>query len=767
MVFSKWKIRLLTLFLAFLLMLLPNFTVLADMEMNYRYLTVQFFSVGSVSLPIQVFYVILILISIIVLILLLKFVISNRNNRLLGNISKGFLNYGNRYVIMWKNDYTYAEVNTLFMKSFGLNREILDPKLPGCFGIDVDYKSGDNKFKAEILNGMPVLTVLKDINGLTREISWISMEISRKGKEMTVLSIGSDVTEKNSLKRELKLSDERCQIVMEAAEIAMIFIEKDGFVSYLSQVGAEILGIDLDIELNISQICERIHPSDTDLFESMMNSCYNNESKTALCEVRVFGLKGKFRWIMFKFKRIINHITSEQCIAGAFYDINDDKEKDLRIEKLAFQDDLTGIYNRKKFLSIVEETLSRVQNNNERYAIITINLNKFHRFNDLYGVEVGDKILKAVAGIIKYNPYGHGSICARLGNDEFASLIKLEKEGDRLSEHIKELSTKIENYSSSQYDDMKLSISVGACIFPDNVSDFHEVFERSIFSMRIAKEDPNNIYQEFDENIKEIILNKEILEKELMDAVVKKEFELYYQPKFDIETEVVVGAEALIRWNHPSKGIISPMKFIPLAEEIGVIGEIGTWTLMTACQQNVDWQKAGFDSIKISVNISSIEFYQSDIVSIVKNTLNVTGLEAKWLEIELTESMALVDVDETIRKMNELRAIGVGISMDDFGTGYSSLSYIQNLPIDELKLDKSFIDKIALDSTTKNITNAVITLAKIIGLVVVAEGVEEPEQFDLLKMMNCNTVQGYLFSKPVKAENITQFLKPAIKPIEK
>ena len=212
----------------------------------------------------------------------------------------------------------------------------------------------------------------------------------------------------------------------------------------------------------------------------------------------------------------------------------------------------------------------------------------------------------------------------------------------------------------------------------------------------------------------------------------------------------------------PSKGprgIVSPGEFIPIAEDIGVISEIGTWMLRNVCIQNKKWQDAGIKPIKISVNVSAIEFYQTDIVANVKSILESTGLEPEYLEIELTESMALVDIEATITKMTALRELGVGISMDDFGTGYSSLSYIQNLPIDELKLDKSFIDKISEDETTKNITTAMVYLAKTIGLTVVAEGVEKWEQFDLLKEMQCDLIQGYLFSKPVTADVFEEQLR--------
>lgn len=669
-------------------------------------------------------------------------------------ILDNLLDYGNRFIIIWKTDFSHYEVNDYFRAVFGLEGLVNPQNIGMRFGEKADYASNPTTNADEIKDGRAVVRKVIDIYGIEREISWVTVSVAEKKGVDTLLTIGSDLTEKNLLKRQLKISDERYQLAMDSASIAMVFINNNGEIPYISAVGTRLIGLGDISTCDMEILGNRIHPSDRQALETGMLNCINN-GEVANCEVRALTGTGKFRWLAFKFSVISNELMNgDSCVVGVFYDINDNKEKDLRIERLAFQDDLTGIFNRQKFLSSVKETLINAKFNGLRYAILTINLDKFHRFNDIFGVEVGDKILRAVANIIKYNPYGNDCICARLGNDEFACLVRLGAHEEHLEQYVIDLAARIQKYSSSEYEEMKMTISVGSCIFPDQVDDYHEVYERSIFSMRIAKSNPSIIYQAYDSDIKEMILNREILEKEIQEAIEKQQFELYYQPKIDIDTEKIVGAEALIRWNHPTRGVVSPLEFIPIAEEIGIIGEIGKWTLQTACNQNKIWQDRGLTNIKVSVNITSIEFYQSDIVGIVRDTLEETGLSPKWLEIELTESMALVDIDETILKMTALRKLGVGISMDDFGTGYSSLSYIQNLPIDELKLDKSFINKIAFDDTTKNIASTVINLAQIVGLVVVAEGVELREQFEVLKEMKCNIIQGYLFARPLKKDDI-------------
>lgn len=677
-------------------------------------------------------------------------------------VADSILNYGNRFVVLWKTDLSYYEVNDYFTEFFPVSNTVMPKNIKAIFGEDDFSPDTDNpeKYVSGKFDSEAIISTVPDKNGVVHEIIWTSIAIGKRAGVQTVLSIGSDVTEKNSLRRELQLAEERSRLAVESAGIALIFIDASGQITQLSDVGRTLLGIDRDTLLDYETLVGKLHPADRPAFTEIYRSCLEDEAYSGECEVRIFCRNDRYHWFVFKFKSIHNPVDGVRAIAGAFYDIDKDKNKDITIEKLAYVDELTGIYNRHKFLDSAAEAISDSKGTDNRYAIITLNLDKFHRFNDLHGVEAGDQILKAVANILKYNPYSEKkSICARLGSDEFAVLVELDESLEHLERYVMEISMKIRNFASWEYDDMKLTISAGGCIYPDNADDYIELYERSIYSMRIAKRDASIIYQAYNGSIREMIIQKEIWETELQAAVEKKQFELYYQPKIDMETEKIVGAEALIRWNHPERGIVSPSEFIPLAEEMGIIQDIGMWTLKTACLQNKKWQDMGYKPMKISVNISSAEFYQADIVDQIKSTLDETGLEPCWLEIELTESMALVDIDETVRKMRDLKKLGVGISMDDFGTGYSSLSHIKDLPIDELKLDKSFIDRIAEDMTTKNIISVIISLAKIIGLVVVAEGVEEREQFELLKKMKCNIVQGYLFSKPLRAENILELFE--------
>ncbi|PHV70559.1 hypothetical protein CS063_09655 [Sporanaerobium hydrogeniformans] len=245
------------------------------------------------------------------------------------------------------------------------------------------------------------------------------------------------------------------------------------------------------------------------------------------------------------------------------------------------------------------------------------------------------------------------------------------------------------------------------------------------------------------------LLDDQVVSMDLRNAIQKGQFKLYYQPKIDSSSRQLVGAEALIRWEHPVEGLILPGKFIPLAEETGFITEIGKWVLQEACQQIKDWQNKYHQAIHLSINLSAIEFYQSNIVDIIKDTIQKIGIEAHLLQIELTESMVLIDIEQVIVKMQALQKLGIKIGLDDFGTGYSSLSHLQALPINVLKLDRSFITNIEKEEITRNIVQTIITLAKLLNLEVIAEGVEKIEQVERLQKMGCTLIQGYYYGEPL------------------
>ena len=303
----------------------------------------------------------------------------------------------------------------------------------------------------------------------------------------------------------------------------------------------------------------------------------------------------------------------------------------------------------------------------------------------------------------------------------------------------------------------KVEIKCGISLLSEDTPNVISMLDEASMALTVAKSSPNTKFQFFNEDIQRIMLERELLEEELNAAYENQEFTLYFQPKVDIKTEQLMGIEALMRWNHPEKGIVTPGAFIPVAEEVGLITKIDEWGMREACRQNKRWQDEGLDPVKISVNVSQAQFYETDIVSTIKDILDETGLDAKWLDIELTETMAMKDIDRTIEILNEISDLGCSISMDDFGSGYSSLSSLKIIPIDILKIDRSLVVDVETNAASKHITTAIVNLAKSMEVTVLAEGIETKGQSDFLADLNVDLAQGFLFGKPCAPNEFVRF----------
>lgn len=304
-----------------------------------------------------------------------------------------------------------------------------------------------------------------------------------------------------------------------------------------------------------------------------------------------------------------------------------------------------------------------------------------------------------------------------------------------------------------------LTASVGVSIYPEGGKDLTTLVKNADMAMYRAKKGGGNNFYVYNKELSDIEINKVKTISQLRRAVERNEFELYYQPKIDMNLGKVHGMEALIRWNNPDEGLIGPNKFIPIAEEMGLILPIGEWVLREACRQNKEWLDKGYQPIRVSVNISGMQFQQKDFVDIVKNVLEDTGIESQYLELEITESIAMIDIKYIIEVLKKLKSLGVYISIDDFGTGYSSFSYLKEMSVDELKIDRTFIMDVNTNTKNMSIVKAIIHLAHELNLEVTAEGAETEEHIQFLKENNCDKVQGYYYSKPVSSEEFEKFLK--------
>jgi len=437
------------------------------------------------------------------------------------------------------------------------------------------------------------------------------------------------------------------------------------------------------------------------------------------------------------------NITNYVIIAR---DISKRKEREEHFHSLAFYDALTGLANRRLFEDHLHDSISRAKRHKEKVAIMFIDLDNFKLINDSYGHNVGDLFLKEVTTRIKGVIREEDSL-SRIGGDEFTLLLEeiigLEDAAHAAERIIEQMRKPFEIKKHKFYS----AVSLGISIYPDDSKSANELLEFADKAMYHVKKGGKNNFEFYNNKMNQKAIERLELEHELHFAQENNQLELHYQSKTDLHTMQVTCMEALVRWRRPNHGLMSPAGFIPIAEESNLIIEIGSWVLEEACSQASRLNKRGYE-LTVAVNISPKQINDQHFVTLIKDVLNSSGLEGRHLELEITESALLKNVDSVMEKIETVRALGVKFSIDDFGIGYSSMSYLKQLKIDKLKIDESFIRELSTDSQNRAITSAIIALAKNLDLEVIAEGVETQAQANILKELGCSLAQGYLYSIP-------------------
>lgn len=432
-------------------------------------------------------------------------------------------------------------------------------------------------------------------------------------------------------------------------------------------------------------------------------------------------------------------------------------ELEDKLKHQAFHDGLTNLPNREQFLS----RLGRVNKRSKfvedsMFAVLFLDLDRFKIVNESLGHLKGDELLVAVAERIETSTRPH-DILARFGGDEFAILLsslKSKRDATIVADRLQNDFSKPFNLSGHE---VTTSVSIGIAMSESNYESEEDILRDADLAMYRAKAGGKARYEIFDTRMHAEAMNRLQLEADLRLAISRDELSVNYQPIISLEENKVKGIEALLRWHHPKRGFVSPMEFIPLAEETGIISSLGEWILRKACAQNKIWHDAGYDHLCIGVNFSSRQFQHQNVTALVKNVLDETGMPAESLNVEITESIAMES--RSIKILNELTDMGIKTSIDDFGTGYSSLGSLKQFPIDTLKIDRSFVKEITLDSNVETIVKAIIAMAHSLNMKVVAEGVETKEQRDFLLSNNCDELQGYLFSPPVPEDKFAELLE--------
>ncbi len=465
--------------------------------------------------------------------------------------------------------------------------------------------------------------------------------------------------------------------------------------------------------------------------------------------------------------------TGADEVLGLVRDISERKRTEEQIRRLAYCDSLTGIPNRQAFLETLERELHRSKMGNKKFAVLFMDLDAFKRINDTLGHNVGDHLLKVVSERLRetIRPSDlvsradhHNNNLARLGGDEFTILIPdLERVENALNvaHRVKEAMRRPFLLDANE---IFVTASIGISLYPEDGEDCNALLKYADTAMYHAKNCGKNNAKLYSSSLTMQIMSHVKLEVGLRKALQNNELYLLYQPQIDVASGRMVGVEALIRWRHPERGVISPTEFIPLAEETGLIVPIGEWVLRTACRQATLWQREGERPLRMAVNLSAKQFKDENLTQVVLSALEDTGLSPSLLELELTEGTLMDDAKATLVTLEQLRGIGVYLSIDDFGTGYSSMNYLKRFDVRALKIDRSFISGLPQDSENAAITRAIIAMAHGLKLVVVAEGVETAQQLLLLEQYGCDMAQGYLLGHPLPHEAVSAMLEKRVAP---
>ncbi|HBF8259566.1 TPA: EAL domain-containing protein [Clostridioides difficile] len=438
-------------------------------------------------------------------------------------------------------------------------------------------------------------------------------------------------------------------------------------------------------------------------------------------------------------------------IAIIFYIIYIKKSNEKEILSLAYEDKVTYIGNQNKFYRECSKYLLDKPSLN--YIIVYFDINNFKMINDTFGYEFGDNLLITIAKALK-EELTEGEVYARLSSDYFAIFCDYKNGRNKIIRKLDNIRSNIESNLSIVFE---ISLCVGIYFVEEGEVDIQKAVNKANMARSVAK-GKNINYAIYNEDVRNKLSEESMILDDIKIALVKNQFEVYYQPKFSLVTGEMIGSEALIRWNHPEHGFISPAVFIPIAEKSKLILKIGRFVFERVCNDLYEWKKQGKKIVPVSVNLSRVELYQPDIVKFINKTIKMYNLSSDFIEIEITETVAINELNILKNVLNELRTYGFSISMDDFGTGYSSISCLRDMPIDILKLDKSFLGGIEHDERSRNIAKSIVSLAKSLDLVVIIEGVESKEQAELMKQFGCDLVQGFYFARPMPAKNFLDLL---------
>ncbi|WNB93045.1 EAL domain-containing protein [Bacillus sp. NEB1478] len=546
----------------------------------------------------------------------------------------------------------------------------------------------------------------------------------------------------------LRKSEAKFRAMTENVTDLIVTLDTSGKVKYTSPSYRHIFGIEANLG---NSFLTYTHPDDID-FVSKMFLKLLRDKKPLEVQFRYMHENGEYITIEARAMPVLKGSGEIENIVVVARDITKRNKHEEVIKKMAYYDQLTGLPNRRSFSEEFESFLSKAEENNQQVGVLFLDIDRFKFINDSLGHTFGDLVLKEVSLRLKKFTKGSGRIY-RMSGDEFTIIL----EDINLSKMNQNMHQLLNLFSEPIYimeEMIRITASIGISVYPCDSYDPNVLLRNADLAMYRAKENGKNTYQYYQSGFNNNSYERLLMENELHNAIENHELVLHYQPRYSIENDKILAVEALIRWNHPRWGMISPGEFIPLAEETGLITKIGAWVIETACKQTKEWMEKGFSNVKMAVNLSARQFLQRDLVAFIQSVIQKTGIPPQLLELEITES-TLMKYEETIFfTIDQLKEMGVQFALDDFGTGYSSLGYLKKFRIDTLKIDQSFVRGIGTETDDSAIATAIITLAHSLKMNVVAEGVETEQQYLYLKEQLCNEIQGFYKCRPMEASKI-------------
>ncbi len=604
---------------------------------------------------------------------------------------------------------------------------------------------------SKLVSGAAMVNIQVRIQRKDDTWQWTEWVATRAPDKSLFYAIGRDIGERMQRDLELKMAAKVIENTLEGVLVA----DTDGTILSVNPAFTRITGYTEEEAIGKTPRILRSNHHDVRFYQQLWASLLGTGQWQGEIWNRRKSGEAYPEWLTISAIRDKNGVV--QQYVSVFNDITKYKQQEAHIHHQAYYDALTDLPNRLLFADRLKQAVAHAYRQRQQLAVMFLDLDRFKQVNDSFGHHVGDQLLQEVAKRLQALVRADDTV-ARLGGDEFTLLLQNVSHADDAIRIADQVIKAFDSPIVIEKHELFTSTSIGIAIYPYDGTDAETLMKNADSAMYLAKRNGRNSYQLYTPDMNESAAEQLMLENQLRRAIERDELVLHYQPQVNADTGEIVGIEALLRWQHPEKGLLYPLGFITLAEESGLIVSIGEWVLRTACVQNKRWQATACKAVKMAVNVSARQFSHPHFVRMVGQVLEETGMEPCWLELEVTENILLRDTEQAIDKLQHLKALGITLSIDDFGTGYSSMAYLKNFPFDTVKIDRSFICDVVVNTNDAEIAKAIIAMAHSMNMKVIAEGVETAGQLEFMHTHQCDDMQGYYISYPLEAEEMEKHL---------